>query len=40
MKDELTRPIGYAILAPSGHNAQTWKFKVEEDSYATVLFIR
>lgn len=32
MKDELASLIHYAIQAPSGHNTQPWKFKVEEDS--------
>jgi len=32
MKDELASLIHYAIQAPSGHNTQPWKFKIDENS--------
>jgi len=31
-KQDLINLIKYAIKAPSGHNSQPWKFKLEEDS--------
>lgn len=31
LHDQLRILIGYAILAPSSHNMQSWKFRVEDD---------
>jgi len=31
VKDKAKFLLGYAILAPSGHNTQPWKFSVTDD---------